>query len=80
MLPKALARNDSIMSAAMSDDIHMYSWKGNEKRILMYPVDYDTKFNLVATFPSKLLNQQASNDDSATAVGMYSLNHFHGPY
>ena len=80
MLPTALARSDKIMSATMSDDVCMYSWKGNEKRILMYPVDYDTQFNLTATFPTKLLNQQASNENSATVVGMYPIDHLHSPY
>ena len=79
MIPTALARSDKIMSAAMSDDVHMYSWKGNQKRILMYPVDYDTQFNLTATFPSKLFNQQASNENSATVVGMYPPDHFPNP-
>ena len=57
------------MSAAVEDDVHMISWKGNNKRILVYPVDYDQQFNVTCTYPSDLSNKQTSNDSSATAVG-----------
>lgn len=43
------------MSAVVDDDdSHMFSWKGNDKRILVYPVDYDRQFNVTCTYPSNL--------------------------
>ena len=72
MVPKSVARSDSIMSAAVQDDVHMISWKGNGKRILAYPVDYDRQFNVTCSYPSHLSNKQASDDKSAAVVGMYT--------
>ncbi|KAF6220769.1 hypothetical protein HO133_002449 [Letharia lupina] len=40
MLPEAVTQRDSILSTAVSDDVLMLSWKGNDKRVLV-PVDYD---------------------------------------
>lgn len=55
MLSKSVAKEDSIMSAVVDDDdSHMFSWKGNDKRILVYPVDYDRQFNVTCTYPSNL--------------------------
>lgn len=71
MLPKSVAQSDSIMSTIVKDDVHMMSWKGNDKRILLYPVDYDKQFNVVCTYPSELSNQQTSNNDSAAVFGRY---------
>lgn len=73
MLPKSVAQNDGIMSSAVSNDVHMISWKGNDKRILVYPVDYDQQFNVTCTYPSDLSNQQTSNNGSAAVVGMNTL-------
>ena len=73
MLPKSVAQNDSIMSTVISDDVHMVSWKGHGKRILVYPVDYDQQFNITCTYPSTLSNKQTSNMNSAAAVGMIGL-------
>lgn len=70
MVPKSIAQNDSVMSPAVKDDVHMISWKGNNKRILVYPVDYDQQFNVTCTYPSNFSIKQTSNDNSATAVGM----------
>lgn len=71
MVPKAIAQNDSVMSPAVRDDVHMISWKGNNKRILVYPVDYDQQFNVVCTYPSSLSIKQTSNESSAADVGMW---------
>ena len=73
MVPKSVAQNDRIMSAAISDDVHMVSWKGHGKRILVYPVDYDQQFNITCTYPSTLSNKQTSDISSAAAVGMNGL-------
>ena len=70
MLPKSVAQNDSIMSTAVEDDVKMISWKGNEKRILAYPVDYDKQFNITCTYPSKLSEKETSDSSSAAVCGM----------
>ena len=69
MLPKSVAQSDNIISGAVEDDVHMISWKGDDKRILVYPVDYDRQFNVTCTYPSKLSSKQTCNDDSAAIVG-----------
>ena len=71
MVPKSTAQNDSVMSPAVKDDVHMISWKGNNKRILVYPVDYDQQFNVTCTYPSNLSIKQTSSDNSAAVIGMW---------
>lgn len=70
MLSKSVAQSDSIMSGAIEDDVHMISWKGLDKRILMYPVDNDRQFNVTCTYPSNLSSRQTSNNDSTAVIGM----------
>ena len=69
MLPKSVAQNDGIMSSAVSNDVHMIFCKGNDKQIVVYPVDYDQQFNVTCTYPSDLSSQQTSNNNSAAVVG-----------
>ena len=71
MVPKSTAQNDSVMSPAVKDDVHMISWKGNNKRLLVYPVDYDQQFNVTCTYPSNLSIKQTSGDNSAAVVGKW---------
>lgn len=59
------------MSEAIEDDVHMISWKGNNKRILVYPVDYDRQFNVTCTYPSNLSSRQTSDNNSAAVIGIY---------
>ena len=69
MVPKSIAQNDSVMSPAVKDDVHMIAWKGENKRILAYPVDYDQQFGVTCTYPSNISTKQTSNDNSAALVG-----------
>lgn len=73
MLPESNVQSDSIASAAVEDNVHMFSWKGNEKRILVYPVDYDRQFNITCAYPSSLADRQTPEGKSATAIGMQIL-------
>ncbi|KAF6236922.1 hypothetical protein HO173_005213 [Letharia columbiana] len=67
MLPEAVAQRDIILSTAVSDDVLMLSWKGNDKRVLV-PVDYDNQFNVTCTYPSNVFNQQTFSNNSAAAI------------
>lgn len=58
------------------DDSHMFSWKGNDKRILVHPVDDDRQINVTCTYPSNLSTKQTSNNNSAAVVGMRTLKRF----
>ena len=73
MLPRSVVESDSILSPAVEDDVHMFSWKGTDKRILVYPVDYDQQFSVTCTFPSALAKKQTSDENSAAAVGMLKV-------
>lgn len=73
MLSKSVVQNDSIMSTIVDEDSHMFSWKGNNKRILVYPVDYDQQYNITCTYPSNFSSEQTSNNNSAAIVGMNIL-------
>lgn len=46
MLPESIVQSESIASAAVEDNVHMFSCKGNESRILVYPVDYELQINI----------------------------------
>lgn len=72
MVPKPAVRNDSIMSGIVKDDAPMFSWKGHDKRILVYPVDHDKYYNVTCTHPQELSDQTTSNPDTAAAVGKSS--------
>lgn len=75
MLPEAVAQRDSILSTAVSDDVLMLSWKGNDRRVLV-PVDYDNQFNVTCTYPSNVFNQRTSSDNSAAAICTMTLDLF----
>lgn len=73
VLPKSVVQDNIIISSVVEDDVYMFSWKGNDKRILVYPVDYDRHFKVTCTYPSHLSDQQTSNNHSAAVVGMNTL-------
>ena len=73
MLQESIVQSDRIASAAVEDNVHMFSCKGNERRILVYPVDYELQFNITCAYPSSLADRQTSEGNSATAVGMQIL-------
>lgn len=69
MVSKSTVQNDPIMSTVVKDDTPMFSWKGHDERILVYPVDFDKQYNVTCTHPQQLSDQATSNVNSATAVG-----------
>lgn len=73
MLPVSNVQSDSIASAAVEDNVHMFSCKGNEKRILVYPVDYDRQFNITCAYPCSLADRQTSKGKSATTISIQIL-------
>ena len=70
MIPKSVMKRDQIMSNMVDNDAHMFSWKGEDKRILVYPVDYDQQYSVTCTYPSSLSNLHQIDENLATAVGM----------
>lgn len=69
MVPKETLQKDKVMAPLIHGDCHMFSWKGNDKRILVYPVDFDRLFNVTITHPRELSDQEIRDDGSAAAVG-----------
>lgn len=67
MVSRAQVQNDSVISPVVTGDIYVYTWTGHEKRILMYPVDFNQQFNITCTYPKELSGQKTS--DSETAIG-----------
>ncbi|KAL8945872.1 MAG: hypothetical protein Q9222_007647, partial [Ikaeria aurantiellina] len=77
MVSKEAAKKDPIMSSIVNHDARMLSWtggEGNSKRIIVYPVDFDRHFNVNATHPEELSNQEASASDAETIDKLYNLN------
>lgn len=70
MVPKAQLDNDPVMASVVSDNARRFSWRGDNKRILVYPVDYDRQYNVTCTHPEALCDNEASNPDDGAAVGI----------
>lgn len=67
MVSRSDAESDPTLSAAIRQ-YRMLSWFGNNRRILVYPVDYGKQFNITCTHPQELSDQEATGND-AEAVG-----------
>ena len=60
------------MAPVVNDDFRMFTWAGNGKRILVYPVDYDKQFKVTCTHPEELSDNKETldnDDDDAAAIG-----------
>ena len=57
------------MSPVVNEDFRMFTWRGQGKRVLVYPVDYDKQFNVVCTHPEHLSDQEVPEENSAAAIG-----------
>ena len=68
MIPKDVAQNDSVMKSVFTTNARFVCWSGQNKRILVYPVDYDRQYNITCTHPQELSDKDTSGDDAA-AVG-----------
>jgi salicylate hydroxylase len=49
MVPKSTLKEGEIMSSLVDDNTHMSTYKGNDKRILLYPVDFDLQCHLYSS-------------------------------
>ncbi|KAL8818266.1 MAG: hypothetical protein Q9223_003066, partial [Gallowayella weberi] len=72
MVSRAAAEADPDLSAAISR-YRMLSWFGNNRRILVYPVDYDRQFNITCTHPQELSDQEAQGDESENVVPLTTV-------
>lgn len=72
MVPTEAVRKDEMMSNVFTDDARFSSWAGDEKRILVYPVDYAKQYNVTCSHPEKL-SDQITRKDEATEVGKLYL-------
>lgn len=80
MVSKSAVQKDPIMALVVKDDAPMFQWRGHDKRIIVYPVDYDKQYNVTCTHPQGLSDQVTSNEDSATAVGKIIISSPDNPY
>ncbi|KAK5178166.1 hypothetical protein LTR44_009472 [Exophiala sp. CCFEE 6388] len=67
-IPKKPVLEDPRASQIVSDDFRMVSMRGNDRAIIVYPVDYDTQFNFTCTHPEKLSRAATEGGDLAEAV------------
>ena len=73
MVPRAVVEKDEILSSKMDADVRMFSWVGNGKRILVYPVDYDRQFNVTCTHPEHLSDGETKDEDKDEAIGKFLI-------
>ncbi|KAL8776161.1 MAG: hypothetical protein Q9213_008373 [Squamulea squamosa] len=62
MVTRLAAEKDDIVSAAISES-RMLSWFGHDRRILVYPVDYDRQFNITCTHPQEFSDTEVTGND-----------------
>ncbi|KAJ9606223.1 hypothetical protein H2200_009184 [Cladophialophora chaetospira] len=62
-IPKQTILTDSITSKLVDGDYKMFTWKGDEKRIIAYSVDADRQYNFNATHPAHMSKAETSNAD-----------------
>jgi len=74
-IPKKTVADDPVASLGVNGAFHMYSWKGDGKRIIVYVVDYDRQYNFNCTHPVELSSKETSGDESgnADAIGKMVL-------
>lgn len=68
MVSKPICQKDKLLSSIISDDTHFLSWGADERRILVYPVNYDKQLNITCTHPKHMSEKEGAGDD-ASAVG-----------
>ncbi|KAL8693269.1 MAG: hypothetical protein Q9218_001870 [Villophora microphyllina] len=68
MVSKPICQKDKLMSSIISNDTHFMSWGGDDRRILVYPVNYDKQFNITCTHPKEMSEKEGAGGEAA-AVG-----------
>lgn len=68
-MPKKSILEDPVASQLVNDEFRMFSFRGNDKAIIVYPVDYDRQFNFNCTHPEELSRAATEGGDIAEAVG-----------
>jgi hypothetical protein len=57
------------MSTVFTDDARLVTWAGDDKRILVYPVDYRKFYNIACTHLEKLSDAETAKDEDADICG-----------
>ena len=70
MLSKQTVQQDSVLSSVINDEFRMLSWAGKDKRVMVYPVDFDKELNMTCTHPAHLSAQETAGGDTETAIGL----------
>ncbi|KAL8724060.1 MAG: hypothetical protein Q9181_007003 [Wetmoreana brouardii] len=68
MVSTPAAQKDKLLSSVLSDDARFLSWGGDNRRILVYPVDYGKQLNIICTHPQELSDKKGSGDEAAAAA------------
>lgn len=51
----------------INDNFRMFTWKGEGKRIVVYPVDFDKQYNFNCTHPEEMSRRETSGDENGNA-------------
>ncbi|KAL8778216.1 MAG: hypothetical protein Q9194_002120 [Teloschistes cf. exilis] len=68
MVSKPICQKDKLLSSIISDDTHFLSWGADERRILVYPVNYDKQLNITCTHPKHLSEKEGAGDDASAVA------------
>lgn len=75
MIPRAAIQDDEILSRLFTNEYRLIAWKGDQKRILTYPVDFDKHYSVVCTHPATLSDsavvQPKGNGDASLTDSQY---------
>jgi hypothetical protein len=75
-IPTSAALNDPVASRVISDDFRMFTFNGDQKRIIAYAVDYAQQLNFNCTHPVEMSSQQTSGGENADAIGENQSDNF----
>ncbi|KAL8667044.1 MAG: hypothetical protein Q9202_000966 [Teloschistes flavicans] len=68
MVSKPICQKDELMSSIISNDTHFLSWGADERRILVYPVNYNKQLNITCTHPKHLSEKEGAGDDASAVA------------
>jgi hypothetical protein len=69
MVSRENVQNDPEISTVFTDNARLVTWAGDDKRILVYPVDYGKSYNITCTHLEKLSDTETRIDEDADICG-----------
>ena len=60
------------MNGMIDENTSLISWSGEDKKIIVYPVDFDRQLNAVCTHPQELSDTKNEEDGDEESGGKFT--------